>query len=108
MVSGTDGTTAHPVRLSVHHECCLENAPPSLLATLRAELTIDNPRYQDAKRFGRWIGKKLKPQLFFFREENGRFCCNQSQGGQSQAADLIHSRSGCCSLNEAFIAFTST
>ena len=33
---------------------------------------------------------------------------NQSQGGQSQAADLIHSRSGCCSLNEAFIAFTST
>ena len=24
---------------------------------------------------------------------------NQSQGGQPQAADLIHSRSGCCSLN---------
>lgn len=38
-------------------------------------------------------------------EQDGR---NQSQGGQSQAADLIHSRSGCCSLNEAFIAFTST
>ena len=83
MVSGTDGTTAHPVRLSVHHECCLENAPPSLLATLRAELTIDNPRYQDAKRFGRWIGKKLKPQLFFFREENGRFCFPRGFGNRA-------------------------
>ena len=83
MVSGTDGTTADPVRLSVHHECCLENAPPSLLATLRAELTIDNPRYQDAKRFGRWIGKKLKPQLFFFREENGRFCFPRGFGNRA-------------------------
>ena len=83
MVSGADGTTAHPVRLSVHHECCLENAPPSLLATLRAELTIDNPRYQDAKRFGRWIGKKLKPQLFFFREENGRFCFPRGFGNRA-------------------------
>ncbi len=54
VVSGTDGTaTADPVRLTVHHECCLENAPPPLLAALRAELTIDNPRYQDAERFGR-------------------------------------------------------
>lgn len=83
MVSGADGTTAYPVRLSVHHECCLENAPPSLLATLRAELTIDNPRYQDAKRFGRWIGKKLKPQLFFFREENGRFCFPRGFGNRA-------------------------
>ena len=39
-----------------------------------------------------------------FHVQNG----NESQGGQPQAADLIHSRSGCCSLNEAFIAFTST
>ena len=83
MVSGADGTTAYPVRLSVHHECCLENAPPSLLATLRAELTIDNPKYQDAKRFGRWIGKKLKPQLFFFREENGRFCFPRGFGNRA-------------------------
>ena len=84
MVSGTDRTTtADPVRLSVHHECCLENAPPPLLIALRAELTIDNPRYQDAKRFGRWIGKKLKPQLFFFREEKGRFCFPRGFGNRA-------------------------
>ena len=76
MVKGAGEATAagaDAVRLTVHRECCLENGSPALLAALRAALTIDNPRYQDAKRFGRWIGKKLKPQLFFFREEKGRF-----------------------------------
>jgi superfamily II DNA or RNA helicase len=52
--------------------CCrLKGADLRLLAALRAELTIDNPKYQAAKQFGRWIGKKLKPQLFFFKEEQG-------------------------------------
>ena len=76
MVKGAGEATAagaDAVRLTVHRECCLENGSPALLDALRAALTIDNPRYQDAKRFGRWIGKKLKPQLFFYREEKGRF-----------------------------------
>ena len=57
--------------LTVGRECCLSGAPAELLAEIRRELTIDNPKYQDAKRFSRWIGKQLKPQLFFFREEQG-------------------------------------
>ena len=47
--------------LTVGRECRLSNAPPNLAAAIRAELTIDNPKYQAAKQFGRWIGKKIKP-----------------------------------------------
>ncbi len=60
-----------PPRLTVSHECVLRGASPAALAALRTALTIDNPKYQDAKRYGRWIGKQLKPRLFFFREEAG-------------------------------------
>lgn len=49
----------------------------------------------------------LRKKLYIKAKREPKFR-NESQGGQSQAADLIHSRSGCCSLNEAFIAFTST
>lgn len=69
--------------LTVGRECCLTGAPAELLAEIRRELTIDNPKYQDAKRFSRWIGKKLKPQLFFFREEQGRLCFPRGFGNQA-------------------------
>lgn len=62
--------TAAPL-LEVGCSCRLIGADPRLVAAVRAELTIDNPKYQAAKQFGRWIGKKLKPQLYFFEEEEG-------------------------------------
>jgi len=71
------------VCLTVHRECSLTGASPALSAALRAALTIDNPKYQAAKRFSRWIGKQLKPQLFFFREENGRICFPRGFGNQA-------------------------
>lgn len=40
---------------------------------LRRQLTIANPKYQAAKRYGRWIGRQLKPKLYFFKERQGRF-----------------------------------
>lgn len=55
--------------LQVASECRLVGADARLTAALRAALTIDNPKYQAAKQFGRWIGKKLKPQLYFYRDE---------------------------------------
>lgn len=70
-------------RLTVGRECCLSGAPAELLVEIRRELTIDNPKYQDAKRFSRWMGKRLKPQLFFFREEQGRFCFPRGFGNQA-------------------------
>ncbi|MDR2551367.1 MAG: DEAD/DEAH box helicase [Desulfobulbus sp.] len=70
-------------RLAVDRECCLSDAAPELLAAIRAELTIDNPQYQAAKQFGRWIGKKLKPRLFFFREEDGQLFFPRGFGNQA-------------------------
>ena len=77
--------TASPTtaRLRVDRQCCLTQAPPTLLAALRAALTIDNPKYQAAKQYGRWIGKQLKPQLFFFREEQGGFFFPRGFGNQA-------------------------
>jgi superfamily II DNA or RNA helicase len=39
---------------------------------IRAKLTINNPKYLNAQRYSRWMGKKIKPRLFFFKErKNG-------------------------------------
>ena len=77
------GQLATPVCLTVDRECCLTGAPPALLAAIRDALTIENPKYQAAKRYSRWIGKQLKPQLFFFREENGRIFFPRGFGNQA-------------------------
>ena len=69
--------------LKVSNECRLSGADARLLAALRQELTIDNPKYQDAKQFGRWIGKKLKPQLFFYRDETDAILFPRGFGNQA-------------------------
>lgn len=71
------------VCLTVNRECCFTGAPPALSAALRTALTIDNPKYQAAKRYSRWIGKQLKAQLFFFREEPGRIFFPRGFGNQA-------------------------
>ncbi|WP_028319253.1 DEAD/DEAH box helicase [Desulfobulbus elongatus] len=78
-------TTApeQPPRLTVDRECCLTGAPPALAAAIRAELTIANPKYQAAKQFGRWLGKKLKPQLFFYHESEDRLFFPRGFGNQA-------------------------
>jgi superfamily II DNA or RNA helicase len=67
----------------VTHECRLTTDDPRLLAALRAELTLDNPKYQAAKQFGRWIGKRLKPKLYFYREQDGQFVFPRGFGNQA-------------------------
>lgn len=57
--------------LTVNSECCLTGAPNQLLAAIRSQLTIVNPKYQAAKRYSRWVGKQLQPKLYFYREEPG-------------------------------------
>ena len=57
------------MKLTVRAECCLSGAPPLLAKAVERALTLENPRYEDALRYGRWIGKKLQPRLFFFRKE---------------------------------------
>jgi len=59
------------ITLTVSSDCLIENIPIEFERLLKAELTIDNPKYTAAKRYGRWIGKKLKPQLKYYEQEVG-------------------------------------
>jgi len=59
--------------LTVAADACLRGASPHLLAALKKQLTIDNPQYLDAKKYGRWLGKGVKAQLFFFHEQGEAF-----------------------------------
>lgn len=50
--------------LAVSNECCLSGVSAALFMAVKEALTIANPKYHDAKRYNRWIGKRLKPELF--------------------------------------------
>ncbi|MEW6290848.1 MAG: DEAD/DEAH box helicase [Thermodesulfobacteriota bacterium] len=52
--------------LTVAHNCTLAGAPPELTAVLKKKLTLVNPKYRDAVRYARWIGKNLKKELHFY------------------------------------------
>lgn len=52
--------------LTVGRDCCFTDISFALEKRLKEELTIDNPEYLSAKKYGRWIGKKLKPQLKYY------------------------------------------
>jgi len=52
--------------LTVGAECSLTGIPLDFEQELKQRLTIDNPEYLAAKKYGRWIGKKLKPQLKYY------------------------------------------
>jgi len=59
------------VTMTVGADCRLRGGSAELLAELKRQLTIANPKHQDALKYGRWIGKKLKPELYFFEIEDG-------------------------------------
>ncbi|MDK9708961.1 MAG: DEAD/DEAH box helicase [Desulforhopalus sp.] len=52
--------------LTVAADCLLTGIDIPLEEALKDRLTITNPQYTAAKRYGRWIGKKLKPQLKYY------------------------------------------
>jgi len=52
--------------LTVGRDCELAGATPSLIEEIKRQLTIDNPKYRDALKYGRWIGKSLKPHLRYY------------------------------------------
>lgn len=85
--------------MTVDSEICLEGASETQKAVIRQQLTIVNPKYQAAKRYSRWIGKKLKPKLYFFHEygdrvyfprgfiNKARELCQQVTGTSAQIID---------------------
>ena len=63
--------TAGPV-LAVAGQCHLSDISGPLLAALQNKLTIDNPSYHAAKKYGRWVGRNFKQKLFFYElDETG-------------------------------------
>jgi superfamily II DNA or RNA helicase len=58
--------------LTVAGQCHLAGISEPFLLALQDNLTIDNPKYKDAKKYGRWVGKNFKQKLFFFElDETG-------------------------------------
>lgn len=57
------------ISLTVSSSCLLEGLPFELEKLLKEKLTIPNPKYIAAKRYGRWVGKKLKPQLKYYDQQ---------------------------------------
>lgn len=55
--------------LIVGADCYLTGVSRELLDAVKTHLTVVNPKYRDARKYGRWIGKKLKPYLYFFEQE---------------------------------------
>lgn len=53
--------------LTVAADCLLTGISLELENELKAHLTIANPQYTAAKRYGRWIGKKLTPTLKYYQ-----------------------------------------
>ena len=65
------GQNRSPV-LTVAEQCHLEGISASFLVVLQNKLTVDNPKYHAAKKYGRWVGKNFQQQLFFYElDENG-------------------------------------
>jgi superfamily II DNA or RNA helicase len=75
--------------LTVTADCYLEMIDRPVEQALKDRLTIDNPKYIAARRYGRWIGKKLKPKLYYYEQEPGglRF----PRGFANQAIELCQS-----------------
>jgi superfamily II DNA or RNA helicase len=65
------GKRSGPV-LQVDGQCLLKNISSPLFAALQEKLTIANPGYQAAKKYGRWVGKNFPQKLFFYSlDESG-------------------------------------
>jgi len=90
--SSQQGKTGVHFRLTVGSEACLEGATETQKAIIRQKLTIINPKYQAAQRYSRWIGKKLKPKLYFFNDWKDRLFF--PRGFANQAVQLCQQITG--------------
>ena len=62
-----------PLSITIGKQCILRGVTPKQIKALKAELTIDNPKYTEAVRFGRWIDGSTKPKLKFFQQGKNSF-----------------------------------
>ncbi len=81
----------HPT-LTVAADCLLVGIDLPTEQILKDRLTVENPQYKAAKRYGRWIGKKLKQHLYYYESvpEGLRF----PRGFANQAVLVCRQRYG--------------
>ncbi|BCL59567.1 hypothetical protein DGMP_02600 [Desulfomarina profundi] len=81
------------LKLTVTADCLLSGIHFDFEQELKNRLTIENPQYIAARKYGRWIGKKLKPQLKYYEPVPGglRF----PRGFANQAVLLCRRFLGC-------------
>ncbi|MDF1614128.1 DEAD/DEAH box helicase [Desulfurivibrio dismutans] len=60
--------STNPPTLTVDHQARLSGGNARLRELLKGQLTLENPKYRDARKYGRWIGKNLPPRLHFYQE----------------------------------------
>jgi len=78
--------------MRVAGQCHLAGISRDFLKALQDTLTIDNPKYQAAKKYGRWVGRNFKQQLFFYElDETG---ITFPRGFAAQAAALCRTYMG--------------
>jgi superfamily II DNA or RNA helicase len=53
-------------KLTVSSDCLLTGIDFALEKRIKNRLTLVNPQYVAARKYGRWIGKKLKPELKYY------------------------------------------
>ncbi len=61
-------TAMKELTLTVSNDCLLEGLSLDLEKIIKKDLTIENPKYIAAKKYGRWVGKKIKPQLKYYEQ----------------------------------------
>lgn len=72
--------------LTVAGQCHLSGISEVFLQALQDNLTIDNPKYKDARKYGRWVGKNFKQKLFFFELDEAGI--SFPRGFATQAVEL--------------------
>jgi superfamily II DNA or RNA helicase len=71
------------LHLTVANDCTLTGAPPELLAVLKKKLTLVNPKYRDAVKYARWVGRNLKKELHFYTLDGNEILFPRGFGNQA-------------------------
>jgi superfamily II DNA or RNA helicase len=78
--------------MTVNGQCHLADISQDLLRIFKDKLTIDNPKYHAAKKYGRWIGRNFQQKLIFY-EINGN-TISFPRGYAAQAVNLCKKHMG--------------
>jgi len=65
----------------IENKIFLSDVKPDTAKAIKARLTMDNPKFQEAEKMGRWTGD-LEPELRFYEETDQGLVCPRGAAGQ--------------------------